>query len=316
MLQKRDRIEDALDDPHLARRLHRCQRCRRRPPHPCIALAWRKARLLLAEAMRTINQALPPAALDQRKAHSRSARADLAIVVAVLGVEAFQRRQVKATRELQVGIGRSVGRRSRWLEALGPVVEQVVVQILDVQLAPALGLAAALHHPRLEMVGVKLFLAARRALAAAHVLGTTTVLESVIPFQPGQHLLPQILLHRTSLDAERAPRRERSCGVVDHDVSAAGTAVRVNGSSEQSCFFVLGVRRYALRDIAGRINESRLLCGEPAIGVSHEPTSVLTLWRWNKAAAASVSATRRSSEASEVARPSRISAATGTAPKR
>lgn len=160
VLQERDRIKDALDDPHLACGLHRSQRGRRRPPHPRIALAWRKARLLLAEAVRAIDQALPPAALDQRETYRRGAGGDLAIVVTVLGVETFQRSQVETTRELQVGVGRSIGGRRRWLEALGPVVEQVVVQILDVQLAPTLGLAATLHHPRLEMVGVQLFLAA------------------------------------------------------------------------------------------------------------------------------------------------------------
>ncbi|MFA4340887.1 hypothetical protein P2B78_12725 [Xanthomonas perforans] len=181
MLQERDRIKDALDDPYLAHRLHGFERGRRGPPDARIALAWRKARLLLAEAVRAIDQALPPAAFDQRKTNRRGTGADLAIVMAVLGVKTFQRSQVETTGELQVGIGRSIWSRSRWLEALGPVVEQVVVQILDVQFAPTLGLAATLHHPWLEMVGVELFLAARRALATAHVLGTAPVLESVIP---------------------------------------------------------------------------------------------------------------------------------------
>lgn len=164
-----DGVEDALDDPQLIDRgeLHR----RRAPPLAAVAAA--EVGLLLAEAGGLIDQPFPPHASAQGEAHGGGGGINLGIEEALLGVPALDALELEAAAHAQVGIGhrRAALRLARggWQvgEALAPGIEQLGEQLFHVDLAAALVLAAALHHPGRVRLDEGFALA---ALGAAHLL--------------------------------------------------------------------------------------------------------------------------------------------------
>jgi len=132
VVQQCDGVENALDNPQLTD-LKQVQ-TRRAPPVAAHALPRGKARLLLAETMRTINQPFPVAALLQRETDRGRTDAQLAAPVVLLGVPAFDQLQAKAACGLQVALGGGGRLLLGGWGALAPVIEQVVEQFLDVPL--------------------------------------------------------------------------------------------------------------------------------------------------------------------------------------
>ena len=143
-MQVGDGIEDALDDPQFLQGGQPFLHHRGSPPHAGIAVAGLESRLLLAEAMRPVDQPFPEHPFVQGEAHRGGAGLDLDVVEILLRVQPAHTRQIEAAVVLQVGVGGSVGILVGLLEPLGPVVEEIGVQILDVPLAPAFLLASAL----------------------------------------------------------------------------------------------------------------------------------------------------------------------------
>src|SRR5690606_35644869 len=95
--------------------------------------------------------------------------------------------------------------------ALAPVVEQVFEQFLHMPLLAAFALAAAFHEPRLVVAGIQLLLAAARASAAAHVVGTGAALEAEIGLETAQHLVADLAVHVFHCSAPQRKARVSSC---------------------------------------------------------------------------------------------------------
>ncbi len=190
VVQQGDRVEDALDDVQLLD-LAQVER-RRAPPDALVAFARLEAGLLLAEALRTVDQPFPVAALFQREAHRRAAGVDVAAPVVLLAVPAGDQLQAKAAGELQVGAGCGHRVLGGGRGSLAPVVEQVVIQLFDVDAVTTFFRTAADQHPGRVVEGVEGLLAAvvRRAFALAHVVGAGHVLEAEVALDAAQHLGP------------------------------------------------------------------------------------------------------------------------------
>ncbi len=193
VVQQRDSVEDTLDDPQLVdlEQVHGW----RAPPVAFHALARREACLLLAEAVRAVDQPFPVPTLLQGEAHCGTALGEFAAPVVLLAVPAADHAQVEATGELQVGIGAGSRRLLGARCALAPVVEQVVEQLFHVPLLAALALAAAFDEPGLVVAGIELLLAAARAGAAAHVVGSGAALEAEVALETAQHLFADLAVH-------------------------------------------------------------------------------------------------------------------------
>ncbi|MNJ29607.1 hypothetical protein D3C77_241800 [compost metagenome] len=178
VVQQRDGVKDALDDPKLLNFLQVNRSWA--PPIAFGRLTRSESRLLLAEPVRLVDQPLPEPAFLQGEPHGGAADVQLTVPVVVLGVPAFDQVEVEAAGKLDVGVGRCPGILLRGRVALAVVVEQIPEQFLNVPLFATFALAAALDEPRFILSGIQLFLATARAGALAQILRSGPGLQAVL----------------------------------------------------------------------------------------------------------------------------------------
>ncbi len=94
----------------------------------------------------------------------------------------------KAPGKLKVGPRRRRWKLLRGGGPLAPIIEQVLVNLLEVPALSALALATTNDQPRLGVAGVQLLLTTSRTFAASQIVGAQATLEPVVPGEALQHI--------------------------------------------------------------------------------------------------------------------------------